>query len=146
MGQRIRILIADDHTIVRSGVRLLLENESDIEVVGELGAHFRHLHRLIDERVAQTERGRAQCKPLAATSDTDPALLIVARGYESDRACGASNVIPVFVVLAAGRDRVQRRGSAAPREADRARQQARGRHRRARPVASRRGSHAARAL
>jgi two-component system response regulator NreC len=32
---RIRVLIADDHTIVRSGVRLLLEAETDIEVVGE---------------------------------------------------------------------------------------------------------------
>ncbi len=31
----IRILIADDHTIVRSGVRLLLEAEPDLEVVGE---------------------------------------------------------------------------------------------------------------
>jgi len=31
----IRILIADDHTIVRSGVRLLLNAEPDIEVVGE---------------------------------------------------------------------------------------------------------------
>jgi two-component system response regulator NreC len=32
---RIRILIADDHTIVRSGVQLLLEGESDMEVIGE---------------------------------------------------------------------------------------------------------------
>jgi two-component system response regulator NreC len=31
----IRVLIADDHTIVRSGVRLLLAAEPDIEVVGE---------------------------------------------------------------------------------------------------------------
>jgi two-component system, NarL family, response regulator NreC len=31
----IRVLIADDHTIVRSGVRLLLEAEPDIQVVGE---------------------------------------------------------------------------------------------------------------
>lgn len=31
----IRVLIADDHTIVRSGVRLLLEGEPDMEVVGE---------------------------------------------------------------------------------------------------------------
>jgi len=30
----IRILIAEDHTIVRSGVRLLLEAEPDLEVVG----------------------------------------------------------------------------------------------------------------
>jgi two-component system response regulator NreC len=32
---QISVLIADDHTIVRSGVRLLLEAESDIRVVGE---------------------------------------------------------------------------------------------------------------
>jgi two-component system response regulator NreC len=32
---RIRVIIADDHTIVRSGVRLLLEAEPDIDVVGE---------------------------------------------------------------------------------------------------------------
>lgn len=31
----IRVLIADDHTIVRSGVRLLLEGEPDMQVVGE---------------------------------------------------------------------------------------------------------------
>ena len=35
MSDRIRVLIADDHTIVRSGLRLLLESEPDIEVVGE---------------------------------------------------------------------------------------------------------------
>jgi len=35
MSDRIRILIADDHTIVRSGVRLLLEAETDFEVIGE---------------------------------------------------------------------------------------------------------------
>jgi two-component system response regulator NreC len=34
-GKRIRVLIADDHTIVRSGVRLLLEAQTDMEVVGE---------------------------------------------------------------------------------------------------------------
>jgi len=35
MTDKIRVLIADDHTIVRSGVRLLLQAEPDIEVVGE---------------------------------------------------------------------------------------------------------------
>ncbi len=35
MAERIRVLIADDHTVVRSGVRLLLETEPDIVVVGE---------------------------------------------------------------------------------------------------------------
>jgi DNA-binding NarL/FixJ family response regulator len=31
----IRVLISDDHDVVRSGLRLLLERESDMEVVGE---------------------------------------------------------------------------------------------------------------
>jgi two-component system response regulator NreC len=35
MNEQIRVLVADDHTIVRSGVRMLLEAEPDIEVVGE---------------------------------------------------------------------------------------------------------------
>jgi two-component system response regulator NreC len=35
MADQISVLIADDHTIVRSGVRILLEAEPDIRVVGE---------------------------------------------------------------------------------------------------------------
>ncbi len=37
MNSRIRVLIADDHAILRSGVRLLIEAESDMEVIGEAG-------------------------------------------------------------------------------------------------------------
>jgi DNA-binding NarL/FixJ family response regulator len=33
----IRVLIADDQTLVRSGFRMILEPEADIEVVGEVG-------------------------------------------------------------------------------------------------------------
>ncbi|HYK99124.1 MAG TPA: response regulator transcription factor [Candidatus Acidoferrales bacterium] len=33
--RKIRILIADDHAVVRSGLRSILEQEDDIEVVGE---------------------------------------------------------------------------------------------------------------
>jgi len=35
MSEKIRVLIADDHAILRSGVKMLLEAEADIEVVGE---------------------------------------------------------------------------------------------------------------
>ena len=35
MTDKIRVLIADDHTIVRTGVRLLLQAEPDMDVVGE---------------------------------------------------------------------------------------------------------------
>ena len=31
----IRILLADDHAILRAGVRMLLDSQSDMEVVGE---------------------------------------------------------------------------------------------------------------
>ena len=33
-----RVLLVDDHAVVRSGLRLLLQNEDDIEVVGEAGS------------------------------------------------------------------------------------------------------------
>ncbi len=35
MRERIRVLIADDHTIFRSGLNMLLSSQPDIEVVGE---------------------------------------------------------------------------------------------------------------
>ena len=34
----IRVLIVDDHAVVRAGLRLLLDAESDIEVIGEAGS------------------------------------------------------------------------------------------------------------
>lgn len=37
MSARMRVLIADDHAIVRKGIRALLATEPDIEVVGEAG-------------------------------------------------------------------------------------------------------------
>jgi two-component system response regulator NreC len=36
--EKIRVLIADDHRLVRAGIRSLLEGHSDIEVVGEAGS------------------------------------------------------------------------------------------------------------
>ena len=35
--ENIRILIADDHAVVRSGIKLLLDTEPDLQVVGEAG-------------------------------------------------------------------------------------------------------------
>lgn len=35
MGKKIRVLVADDHTLVRRGIRALLEHADGIEVVGE---------------------------------------------------------------------------------------------------------------
>jgi DNA-binding NarL/FixJ family response regulator len=37
MAKKIRILLVDDHDVVRSGVRMLLENEADLVILGEAG-------------------------------------------------------------------------------------------------------------
>src|SRR5262245_45545371 len=37
-GRRIRVLLADDHLLVRSGVSRLLSEEPDIDVCGEAGS------------------------------------------------------------------------------------------------------------
>ena len=37
MSQVTRIIVADDHPIVRAGVRMLAESRSDLELVGEAG-------------------------------------------------------------------------------------------------------------
>jgi DNA-binding NarL/FixJ family response regulator len=38
MDSPIRVLIVDDHAVVRSGIRLLLANEADMDPVGEAGS------------------------------------------------------------------------------------------------------------
>jgi two-component system response regulator NreC len=37
-GMSVRVLIVDDHAVVRSGLRMLLDAEDDLEVVGEAGS------------------------------------------------------------------------------------------------------------
>jgi two-component system response regulator NreC len=42
---QVRVLIADDHEAIRESIRLLLEREGDIEVIGEAGdAWAAHVH------------------------------------------------------------------------------------------------------
>jgi len=40
----IRLLLVDDHAVVRSGLRMLLESEEDIEIIGEAGNGREALH------------------------------------------------------------------------------------------------------
>jgi DNA-binding NarL/FixJ family response regulator len=42
----IRVLLAEDHTIVRKGIRSLLDEEPDIEVVGEAGDGREAVHKV----------------------------------------------------------------------------------------------------
>ena len=43
MVEKIRILVADDHTLIRSGLRVLLDREPGLEVVAEAGTGRRAL-------------------------------------------------------------------------------------------------------
>ena len=37
MSEKLRILLAEDHQTVREGIKLLVNSQSDMEVVGEAG-------------------------------------------------------------------------------------------------------------
>lgn len=47
---RIRVLLADDHTLVRAGIRALLERTDEIEVVGEAGDGYEALDLIRRQR------------------------------------------------------------------------------------------------
>mgnify|MGYP000221108791 CR=1 FL=1 len=38
MGEKIKVLVVDDHAVVREGVRMVLETDPDLKVVGEAGS------------------------------------------------------------------------------------------------------------
>jgi two-component system, NarL family, response regulator NreC len=49
-GSRIRVVLADDHDLVRRSVRLLLESEGDVEVLAESGDLFSALRHVTTHR------------------------------------------------------------------------------------------------
>lgn len=42
---RIRVLVADDHAVLRSGMKLLINSQPDMQVIGEAGNHDEALRR-----------------------------------------------------------------------------------------------------
>ena len=44
----IRILLVDDHAVVRSGLKMLLENEKDVEIIGEASSAREAIESAID--------------------------------------------------------------------------------------------------
>jgi DNA-binding NarL/FixJ family response regulator len=50
-GQTVRLLIADDHAVVRSGLRMLLDAEDDLEVVAEAGDGAEAVELALSEQV-----------------------------------------------------------------------------------------------
>jgi two-component system response regulator NreC len=86
----IRVLIADDHTIVRQGLRALLEAQPDIRVVGEAGdgAEAVHLAREMRPAVIVMDITMPVMDGLAATRaikrDTPEVQVLILTMHESD--------------------------------------------------------------
>lgn len=71
MADRIRIALCDDHAVVRSGLRAILEAEADLEVVGESGtaAEAVALAREAQPDVFVMDIGLPDRSGIAATAD-----------------------------------------------------------------------------
>ncbi|HXJ40662.1 MAG TPA: response regulator transcription factor [Bryobacteraceae bacterium] len=88
MGQ-IRILLADDHTIIRSGLRLLLEQQPDFKVVAE-AADGREAVELVSKHhpeVAVLDIGMPQLNGIEATqqiASREPRTHVVILSMHSD--------------------------------------------------------------
>jgi two-component system response regulator NreC len=102
----IRLLLVDDHAVVRSGLRMLLEHESDIEIVGEAGTarEAMALAASLAPDVALMDIGlpdKSGIEATAAIKQAQPRVAIVALTiYEDDEyffkmlEAGASGYVP----------------------------------------------------
>jgi two-component system response regulator NreC len=84
-----RILIADDHAVFRSGLKVLLENEPDLEVVGETGNGFDTIRAVAEKDLDVllldvTMPGLAGSKVAEAVLKDKPNLAIVVLTMHED--------------------------------------------------------------
>lgn len=86
----IKIILADDHKIVRQGLRTLLEQESDIEVIGEAddGRMAVRLARELSPQVIIMDVGMPDLNGIEATRQVQaesPGVKVIALSMHSDR-------------------------------------------------------------
>jgi DNA-binding NarL/FixJ family response regulator len=86
---QIRILLADDHTVMRRGLRLLLEQQPDFQVVGEAddGRQAVELAATLHPSVAVLDIGMPLLNGIEATRQiiaADPAIAVVVLSMHSD--------------------------------------------------------------
>src|ERR1043166_8366766 len=90
---RIRVLVADDHAVLRAGLKLLINAQSDMEVVGEAGSGPESVHNaqttmphvvLLDlsmpgtrstHTIEQLARAAPEARVLVLTMHDDPAYM-----------------------------------------------------------------------
>jgi len=92
----IRVYLLDDHEVVRRGLREMLEQESDIEVIGESGSAVDAAHRIpalrpdvavLDGRLPDGS-GIDVCRDIRSVDPTIQALILTS--YEDDEALFAA--------------------------------------------------------
>src|SRR5512146_1356097 len=86
---KIRLLLVDDHQVVRSGLRMLLGNESDVEIVGDAGTGKEALEavRQFKPNVVLMDIGLPDISGIDATrmiKQIDPAVAVVALTIHED--------------------------------------------------------------
>lgn len=89
--KKIRVLLAEDHETVRQGLRLLIDSQSDMEVVGEAGDGQAAVERATELRphVVVMDISMPRANGLAATRrlrDAAPACAVVALTRHADDA------------------------------------------------------------
>jgi DNA-binding NarL/FixJ family response regulator len=98
--EKIRVIIADDHTVVREGTRALLEKEADMEVVGEAadGEEAVSLIERLKPDVAILDIAMPKLSGIEVTRQVKPRVpstaILVLSAYANDRY--------VFALLEAG--------------------------------------------
>jgi two-component system response regulator NreC len=73
---KLRILLADDHVMIRDGLKLLVNSQPDMEVVGEAGdgrVALQLAQELLPDVVVKHISTRRSPKRLSATSSADAA-------------------------------------------------------------------------
>jgi DNA-binding NarL/FixJ family response regulator len=123
--KKIRILLADDHAVLRAGIRALLQNQSDLEVIGEASDGQMAIQRVreLQPDVVVMDIGMPGLDGLAATNQILavnpkvrilfltqhenkeyilPALKLGAAGYVLKRAEGDELVTAIRTVFVGG--------------------------------------------
>jgi len=103
---KIRLLLVDDHQVVRSGLRMLLSNESDVEIVGEVGTAREALEAVksLGPNVVLMDIGLPDLSGIDASREikrTNPEVAVVALTIHEDEEyffkmleAGASGYVP----------------------------------------------------
>jgi two-component system, NarL family, response regulator NreC len=86
---KIRLLLVDDHQVVRSGLRMLLGNESDVEIVGDAGTAREALEAVkqLKPNVVLMDIGLPDLSGIDATREikrTSPEVAVVALTIHED--------------------------------------------------------------